>query len=340
MPKGGEPSGMDPETKQRLVRDQARIEQLRQQVKQAPSELLPEVNEFDVIQEQFKNKDRKQMTQEMLSQIEAKNKDNPQKLAQDLTAVRSHLEQEIHSSVPGAKGRPLPLERASLQDRQMKAPAIGSLSQLPGYGKQSKQPIKTKPPVAPPEEEQSKTPYSPQKPSSPQRYPPPEHGHSQYYPYAPPMPAQVQAQVQAPPPSWASAYNPVPQPQASVVDPLLLHNLNEIKEKIAQTLAKNKTLETELQKLKDKAQEEKPPEDKALRPETKKSTLKGGEGDKKDPGRKEINLPNPIGMLTEHNRRIYVCTERTAGGGSGGRGEGAVELGGARVRRSADAIAP
>eukprot|EP01022_Parablepharisma_sp_SALTPOND_P032082 TRINITY_DN827_c0_g1_i1.p4 TRINITY_DN827_c0_g1~~TRINITY_DN827_c0_g1_i1.p4 ORF type:complete len:532 (+),score=76.56 TRINITY_DN827_c0_g1_i1:13227-14822(+) len=215
--------------------------------------------------EVYRNKDMSNMANDYIGAIIEKNKDDPKRLIQDLGVVRSHLEKEVNPIL----GNP------PAKERELRTPIVGGLGQIPGYSKQSLKnegtklpPMKPKPKPAP-RESQQPAPRESQLPVYQEEEPAPIR--------PPPQPVQSQVYPPAPPPNWMSMYNP---PVAQQTDPMLLHSLMEVKEKIAKTFEKNKNLEEELKKLKESKVETAKPFMSVV--PTKPPTAK-----------KEIELPTP-----------------------------------------------
>ena len=263
----GQLSVMDPESKQKLAQDQARIEQIKESIRQTNAELLPEFSAMDNASEMYKGKDIARMTSDYVGSIIEKNKDNPKKLINELSAVRSHLDQDVRPSGP----TPNPLK-----DRDLRTPPAGGLNQIPGYNRQDSKKasvinISARPkPKQPARASQLPVPQ-PENMEPVSHFPQPyaQGAQSQIYPYP---------QMQMPMPNWASMYPAPPAPP----DPLLLQNLSEIKEKIGKAMEKNQSLESELKKLKE---------------ESTPGEAKPGTASKASVMKKEINLPQPAGIF-------------------------------------------
>lgn len=275
----GEISGLDPEKKQMLLENKARIEQLKESIKKTNAELMPEIDEFDTMNQQFKDKDTKKMTLEYISQIEDQNKDDPKKLIQDLGNIRSHLERASVPSLGAVQKSP----GAPLKDRDMRNSMAGSVKQIPGFFRQEvvikpppmKMSIYNKPAPQPkyqPVEEQmpSRTPQ-PAPAAAPQ-------AQSQAYPYP---------QYPPPPPPWASAYQQPPPQQQAPIDPFLLQNLSDIKQTIGKTMEANEKLESELQQLKEQGTKTVAPTNQPNPTPAPKTAA---------PKKDIINLPRPQGI--------------------------------------------
>jgi len=261
-------SGMDPEKKQKLLEEKARIEKLREEIRKTKAEILPDIAGVDAMSEMYKGKDLPRMTNEYISNIMEKNQNNPKKLYQELGAVREALDKEVKPIISGGV-TPGPVD--PLKNAELRTPVVGGLSQIPGYASQNFKKETTKLPntksklkpavrasqLPVPQDEnlegdQTGSFLRPQNiiTSSPIQ--------SMYNPYAMLNPAQAnQAAQQAIPP---------------IGDPILMMSLMDIKDKINRTFEKNKNLETELKKLKEGKSEITPKSGtkSAIQPPTKK----------------------------------------------------------------------
>jgi uncharacterized protein involved in exopolysaccharide biosynthesis len=79
---------LDPESRQKLINEKAKIEQLREEIKRTHAELLPDIDELDAIEDASRFKD----LPGYIDEIAAESKDDNKRLANNLTAVRSHFE--------------------------------------------------------------------------------------------------------------------------------------------------------------------------------------------------------------------------------------------------------
>ncbi len=268
--KDGEPVALDPESRQKLVEEQARIERLRERIKMTNAELLPEIAGVDGKNELYRGKDLKRMTNEYVDSVVDKNKDNPKRLAQELGVIRSQLEGEVR---PGSSG----LRSALPKDRAQRVPAPGGLSQLPGYSPSAvrlgpPKLLANKPKVITVLPRASQLPVPQVEEAKPAPAP-------QVQSQAPAISAIPGAYSNVYPP-WMSGYQ-----QQAPVDPLLMQNLTEIKDKIGKAMEKNESLEQELKRLQETPQADEPTP--APNPRSKPPTAK----------RETRDLPAPEGRF-------------------------------------------
>lgn len=254
---------LDPESRQKLLQEKARIEQLKEDIKRTHAELLPDVDELDNIDDASRFKNLPGIVNQYVDELVEESKDNPGRLASNLTAARMRITEQ-------------PVNKAA------KKPVVSGIAKLPGLGNQRKQVLNI-PTAKRVNESQLPVPQieeSDQR-SMPQNLPQPStYAHPSNQPFGHPYPQPYQP--------WPVMYQ---SPPAQQTDPALVQNLVEIKNIIEETTEKNKGLEQELKRLK----EMKTPKQqiRIITPaaKTRQDT----------PVKKDINLPEPTGTIFAQN---------------------------------------
>ena len=109
---------LDPESRQKLINEKAKIEQLREEIKRTHAELLPDIDEFDAIEDASRFRDLPGAINQYVDEIVVETKDDTKRLANNLTTIRSHFEEQK-------------------QTKALKKPT--GLSKIPGLGTVKKQ---------------------------------------------------------------------------------------------------------------------------------------------------------------------------------------------------------